>query len=660
MKKVLFTLATVAMLFATSCKKENINAPEKPVDDNEFLCVIEPNANPQNAPSINGGMRTMAELINNRAVWQEDDQIAYFGSAYDDSHSPIKGYKHVLTCKTFRDGEDGSAYFEAEGTHFGQGEHKAFYPAELLVDALDADHYTLALPAVQTIDPERNASNLPMYGVGSGSHYLTFYNLCGVLKIEVPVASNKIVLTAAQALCGPIHIGGEDDKTAVADGTEDQHKTLTLEAKEGTTFAEGGFVYAAIPAGTYNSLTIKFYRGDYLVAEKTTTNALTVARNTIKNINTNIPREGLYFTAVGGDVTLSLVKKGAGSGSTPELSYSVYNYVNNKYVLSTDWTEYNVGTDLNLTNGQRVFFIKRTDGVGTFSTANNNYFEFTIKNCTGTAAVGGNVMYLIDKTGQASSVPSWCFHRLFVSCSANLTNVDDLRLPATEVQSNGYNSMFHGTGIAKAPELPAMTLASSCYYQMFKNCMQLTTAPNLPATTLAESCYSSMFEGCYSLSTAPDLPATTLAKSCYSNMFKSCSYLTTAPALPAETLAVSCYEEMFNSCSKLVFLPDLPAPTLVKKCYKNMFSNCGPNSYSKLTLTPFKMLATGYTQDAENDCLTGWLADYSKYERNKVLVVANSVTTTSPIFTLIVNNISTGWTIQTDNGTVLRERTTEY
>jgi hypothetical protein len=61
--------------------------------------------------------------------------------------------------------------------------------------------------------------------------------------------------------------------------------------------------------------------------------------------------------------------------------------------------------------------------------------------------------------------------------------------------------MFYGcTNLTTAPELPATTLASSCYQEMFSNCTSLTTAPELPATTLAWSCYNQMFYGCKSLS----------------------------------------------------------------------------------------------------------------------------------------------------------------
>ena len=57
--------------------------------------------------------------------------------------------------------------------------------------------------------------------------------------------------------------------------------------------------------------------------------------------------------------------------------------------------------------------------------------------------------------------------------------------------------MFLGcTSLTTAPALPAMTLATYCYYCMFRGCTSLTTAPELPATTLADRCYAYMFYGC--------------------------------------------------------------------------------------------------------------------------------------------------------------------
>ncbi|MGM9702516.1 MAG: fimbrillin family protein, partial [Prevotella sp.] len=86
---------------------------------------------------------------------------------------------------------------------------------------------------------------------------------------------------------------------------------------------------------------------------------------------------------------------------------------------------------------------------------------------------------------------------------------------------------------------------------------QLRTAPSLPATTLTSYCYREMFVGCSALIEAPALPATTLANNCYIQMFSGCSSLTQAPALPATTLANYCYQDMFSGCTQLTQAPEL-------------------------------------------------------------------------------------------------------
>ena len=84
-----------------------------------------------------------------------------------------------------------------------------------------------------------------------------------------------------------------------------------------------------------------------------------------------------------------------------------------------------------------------------------------------------------------------------------------------------------------------------------------------------------MFQGCKSLTQAPELPATTLASECYYHMFYSCTSLTQAPStLPATTLASGCYDYMFYNCKALTSAPELPARTLYSYCYEYMFYNC--------------------------------------------------------------------------------------
>ena len=135
-------------------------------------------------------------------------------------------------------------------------------------------------------------------------------------------------------------------------------------------------------------------------------------------------------------------------------------------------------------------------------------------------------------------------------------------------------------------ENPPVVISSSyCYFNMFRECTNLTTAPELPATTLTDGCYFLMFQNCTSLTTAPELPATTLAVVCYARMFEYCSSLTNAPALPATTLEDSCYSDMFYGCTSLTTAPNLPAITLVENCYSGMFQNCTSLKISATTGT---------------------------------------------------------------------------
>ena len=231
----------------------------------------------------------------------------------------------------------------------------------------------------------------------------------------------------------------------------------------------------------------------------------------------------------------------------------------------------------------------------------------------------------------ATTLASSCYRDIFYGCKS-LTTAPSI-LPATTLVGNCYRSMFSGcTSLTTAPELPATTLTTECYYQMFYGCTSLTTAPELPATTLTSGCYSSMFSGCTSLTTAPVLPATTLVGSCYHGMFNGCTSLTTAPELPATTLATYCYYQMFWNCTSLTTAPELPATTLANRCYDSMFWFCSKINYIKamFTTTP----SATYT----NNWVNG-VASTGTF-------VKNSAATWDVTGT---NGIPTGWTVETAN-----------
>lgn len=197
----------------------------------------------------------------------------------------------------------------------------------------------------------------------------------------------------------------------------------------------------------------------------------------------------------------------------------------------------------------------------------------------------GNVMSLIDDSGQGF---------------ANDKEVGDDAL--SYLFLNAEKLVFHPK---KRIVLPATTLDSNCYKNMFSGCTGLTELPAdlLPATSLAAECYQSMFSGCTGLTSLPEklLPATTLKTGCYQFMFRGCTGLETLPAdlLPVTTLAMNCYKEMFYGCTGLTVAPDLPAPKLELGCYSTMFYGCTKLSSVKCLAT------TGVSWSALDNWLTG-------------------------------------------------------
>ena len=270
---------------------------------------------------------------------------------------------------------------------------------------------------------------------------------------------------------------------------------------------------------------------------------------------------GLCFTAEEPNASISMT--GSGTPPTLDLLYSTD---------SQTWSTFTPGTaTVTLANvGDKVWFKAGSGGNSGTADSTSNYLSFSITN---RVAASGNIMSLLNGQNAINVISqNYAFYKLFNNCSS-LTQAPEL--PATTLAGSCYQYMFQScTSLIAAPVLQATVLSSNCYSNMFQNCYSLTSAPALPATTLAVACYETMFSGCSSLTSAPTLPATTLAGSCYNGMFSSCTSLVQAPALPATALASNCYYQMFNNCSSLTQAPALPATTLVQRCYQSMFRNC--------------------------------------------------------------------------------------
>ena len=351
----------------------------------------------------------------------------------------------------------------------------------------------------------------------------------------------------------------------------------------------------------------------------------------------------LTFVSSGGS-TIALIKEGEPSEITLEYSMD-----------GKSWIPYTIGKTLELLDREKLMFRAGEQGNDFFSSNDENYYNFKI---TGSVAAKGNIMSLLDRSCQKNTVPSNAFNSLFNYCRT-LTSAPDL--PAMKLASGCYYQMFAGctslteapilptmelakwcysymfldcTSLTKAPALPAMELAEYCYTGMFRNCTSLTEAPMLPAMKLASGCYCQMFARCTSLTKAPELPATELNASCYTEMFYGCTSLTEAPALPATELAPGCYSNMFQGCTSITEAPELPATELVSRCYTAMFAGCTSLNYVKALFTDKPSVET-----TEN-----WLSDVSP---TGTFVKSKDATWNM----MGPSGIPEGWTVESDGET---------
>ena len=251
-----------------------------------------------------------------------------------------------------------------------------------------------------------------------------------------------------------------------------------------------------------------------------------------------------------------------------------------------------------------------------FSLGENEYFEYSVgggewvsfKEIIENIKFGGSHgdLRLRGKSSKGTATGYDKYSRIHfttenspVDCTGDIRTLIDYENYANANTTNARfcNLFLWNTELRTAPALPALELASYCYYKMFYGCTALTTAPALPAESLANNCYEYTFSGCTALTTAPVLPAKTLASNCYEGMFSGCTALKTAPKLPAGSLAESCYQEMFKNCTSLTTAPTLPAGILAEYCYQEMFSGC--SKLSSVTMLAFDVSA--------EMCLDHWL-----------------------------------------------------
>ena len=108
----------------------------------------------------------------------------------------------------------------------------------------------------------------------------------------------------------------------------------------------------------------------------------------------------------------------------------------------------------------------------------------------------------------------------------------------TEIYGNVMSLLKGKNGLESADAIEA----NNAFYGLFAGADKLVNSSErqivLPATTLKSGCYSEMFSGCAGLKTAPELPAPTLTENCYAGMFSGCKKLEAVKIL-ADNVAAS-------------------------------------------------------------------------------------------------------------------------
>ena len=153
------------------------------------------------------------------------------------------------------------------------------------------------------------------------------------------------------------------------------------------------------------------------------------------------------------------------------------------------------------------------DGTFTFTGTNSNSLSYSLDDGqTWTALASGTA----SPTVTAGNKIMWRG-----TCTPSDNGIGKFSATANFNVQGNIMSLLFGDDFTNQTNLTGKDYA---FYDLFYQNTNIKSAKNLilPATTLASNCYSEMFEGCKSLKTAPQLPTTTLASDCYSTMFQGC------------------------------------------------------------------------------------------------------------------------------------------
>ena len=284
MRKI-YNLFLIALGFAAimSCAKE-ISDPQQGQDElpsgevvmvpMTFSALAEEGTEPEAKSSLNSDAT--------KVQWTEDDRISVFGNTGD--HGVLEAGSITENVAQF------SGSVESVGPYYAVTPHNE---ANALTSA---GKLQVVVPAVQTpiaakgnVDP----ASLVAVGMADEENAIYFYNVCGMLAIEIEDATvTEVCLQggADNALAGKAVVA-YSDKPSVESVAEASNK-VTIQPEE-ETFAAGTYYVSVLP-GTIKGLTMTITKGEGKTVVYTVPNDIVVNRSVVRSVGKSTENEYVY------------------------------------------------------------------------------------------------------------------------------------------------------------------------------------------------------------------------------------------------------------------------------------------------------------------------------------------------------------------------------
>lgn len=262
MKRFALAITLLAVVLMTAgCKKEKVYT----------------NGIPATITHYNGGKDAKVYIdADNYSVWHNGDAVK------------INGYDETVT------DPNSDNHYIASITHNQTGTHYAIFPASAATSSYSESSTPVTLPPVQTYSVDGNGNQVvDALMAAKGTKSLKFYNLCALLRVEVPANTfvNYIAVSTIEGdapMCGSGSVSFSGDVPVLTMGSNCPTVVkLTVEASR----ADGKF-YVAVPATSGKKFKVTvYYRSTeddinhYLAKSVWQTSALGIAANEIGPVN---------------------------------------------------------------------------------------------------------------------------------------------------------------------------------------------------------------------------------------------------------------------------------------------------------------------------------------------------------------------------------------